>query len=167
MRTSDQLYHQVRWDPRFDPARFVLGVSRRGTSPGRIPLPAFVPGGDIPWHRVLFVEADGEVVWDRATGIDRIDTTDAGRVRQPRLLRAPFFTAGTPYVYGSEGWRPAQGGPSPSPVGSLRVLTWNTLWDRYDSDRVRTAERRPCCSPPLRSRTPTSSRSRRSSASCW
>ncbi|MFC8825208.1 poly(A) polymerase [Streptomyces sp. NPDC057137] len=143
MRTSDQLYHQVRWDPRFDPARFVLGVSRRGTSPGRIPLPAFVPGGDIPWHRVLFVEADGEVVWDRATGVDRIDTTDAGRVRQPRLLRAPFFTAGTPYVYGSEGWRPAQGGPSPSPVGSLRVLTWNTLWDRYDSDRVHTAARRP------------------------
>ncbi|MGW6373417.1 poly(A) polymerase [Streptomyces niveus] len=143
MRTSDQLYHQVRWDPRFDPARFVLGVSRRGTSPGRIPLPAFVPGGDIPWHRVLFVEADGEVVWDRATGIDRIDATDAGRVRRPRLLRAPFFTAGTPYVYGSEGWRPAQAAPSPSPVGPLRVLTWNTLWDRYDSDRVRTAERRP------------------------
>lgn len=143
MRTSDQLYHQVRWDPRFDPARFVLGVSRRGTSPGRIPLPAFVPGGDIPWHRVLFVEADGEVVWDRATGVDRIDATDAGRVRQPRLLRAPFFTAGTPFVYGSEGWRPARGGPSPSPVGSIRVLTWNTLWDRYDSDHVRTAERRP------------------------
>ncbi|MFE3115299.1 poly(A) polymerase [Streptomyces niveus] len=143
MRTSDQLYHQVRWDPRFDPARFVLGVSRRGTSPGRIPLPAFVPGGDIPWHRVLFVEADGEVVWDRTTGVDRIDATDAGRVRQPRLLRAPFFTAGTPYAYGSEGWRPARGGPSPSPVGSPRVLTWNTLWDRYDSDRVRTAERRP------------------------
>lgn len=143
MRTSDQLYHQVRWDPRFDPARFVLGVSRRGTTPGRIPLPAFVPGGDIPWHRVLFVEADGELIWDRATGLDRIDTTDAGRVRQPRLLRAPFFTAGTPFVYGSEGWRPARGGPSPSPAGSIRVLTWNTLWDRYDSDRVRTAERRP------------------------
>lgn len=143
MRTSDQLYHQVRWDPRLDPARFVLGVSRRGTTPGRIPLPAFVPGGDIPWHRVLFVEADGELVWDRATGVDRIDATDAGRVRQPRLLRAPFFTAGTPFVYGSEGWRPARGGPSPSPVGSIRVLTWNTLWDRYDSDRVHTAARRP------------------------
>lgn len=143
MRTSDQLYHQVRWDPRFDPARFVLGVSRRGTTPGRIPLPAFVPGGDIPWHRVLFVEADGELVWDRATGVDRIDATDAGRVRQPRLLRAPFFTAGTPFVYGSEGWRPARGGPSTSPARSIRVLTWNTLWDRYDSDRVHTAARRP------------------------
>ncbi|MFD3481683.1 poly(A) polymerase [Streptomyces sp. NPDC058665] len=142
MRTSDQLYHQVRWDPRFDPARFVLGVSRRGTTPGRIPLPAFVPGGDIPWHRVLFVEADGELVWDRATGVDRIDATRAGRVRHARLLRAPFFTAGTPYAYGSEGWRPAQAAPAPAPA-SLRVLTWNTLWDRYDSDRVRTSERRP------------------------
>ncbi|MET9553205.1 poly(A) polymerase [Streptomyces sp. NPDC006645] len=152
MRTSDQLYHQVRWDPRFDPARFVLGVSRRGTTPGRIPLPAFVPGGDIPWHRVLFVEADGEVVWDRATGVDRIDATDAGRVRQPRLLRAPFFTARTAYAYGSEGWRPAQGGPSTSPADSLRVrvLTWNTLWDRYDSDRVHTAARRPMLLDALR-----------------
>lgn len=143
MRTSDQLYHQVRWDPRFDPARFVLGVSRRGTSPGRIPLPAFVPGGDIPWHRVLFVEADGEVVWDRVTGVDRIDTTDAGRVRRPRLLRAPFFTAGTAYAYDGADWRPARAVPPPPSAAPLRVLTWNTLWDRYDSDRVDTAARRP------------------------
>ncbi|MFI6083199.1 poly(A) polymerase [Streptomyces sp. NPDC051217] len=142
MRTSDQLYHQVRWDPRFDPARFVLGVSRRGTTPGRIPLPAFVPGGDIPWHRVLFVEADGEVVWDRATGVDRIDATDAGRVRHARLLRAPFFTACTPYAYEGGEWVPASVTSVPAPA-SLRVLTWNTLWDRYDSDRVDTAARRP------------------------
>lgn len=149
MRTSDQLYHQVRWDPRFDPARFVLGVSRRGTSPGRIPLPAFVPGGDIPWHRVLFVEADGEVVWDRATGVDRIDATDAGRVRHARLLRAPFFTACTPYAYAGGKWAPAPSTSVPARA-SLRVLTWNTLWDRYDSDRVRTAERRPMLLTALR-----------------
>jgi poly(A) polymerase len=62
MRTSDEIYHQVRWDPRFDPARFVLGINRRGAAPERIPMPAFVPGGDIPWHRVLFIEADGELV---------------------------------------------------------------------------------------------------------
>ncbi|GGJ94272.1 hypothetical protein GCM10011583_27160 [Streptomyces camponoticapitis] len=149
MRTSDQLYHQVRWDPRFDPARFVLGVSRRGTTPGRIPLPAFVPGGDIPWHRVLFVEADGEVVWDRATGVDRIDATDAGRVRHARLLRAPFFSACAPYAYEGGEWVPAGGERVPARVASvpasasLRVLTWNTLWDRYDSERVDTAARRP------------------------
>lgn len=77
MRTSDEIYHRVRWDARFDPARFVIGINQRGAAPKRIPLPAFVPGGDIPWHRVLFFEADGEVVWDRATGVDRIDTSDS------------------------------------------------------------------------------------------
>ncbi|MFI8304694.1 RNA repair domain-containing protein [Streptomyces sp. NPDC085927] len=146
MRTSDEIYHRVRWDPRFDPARFVLGIAQRGAAPERVPLPSFVPGGDIPWHRVLFVEADGELLWDRTTGVDRIDTSDAGRVQNPRLLRAPFFTAGTPHAWEpAEGWRPVDGAPRttvPS-AGSLRVLTWNTLWDRYDSDRLDTTRRRP------------------------
>lgn len=84
MRTSDEIYHRIRWDPRFDPARFVLGISRRGEACERIPLPYFVPGGDIPWHRVVFIEADGEVIWDRATGVDHFDASGAGRVRDPR-----------------------------------------------------------------------------------
>ncbi|OAH10210.1 RNA repair domain-containing protein [Streptomyces jeddahensis] len=88
MRTSDEIFHRVRWDPRFDPARFVLGISQRGAAPKRIALTSFVPGGDIPWHRVVFIEADGEVVWDRATGMDRIDASSAGRVRGSRRLRA-------------------------------------------------------------------------------
>ncbi|MEU9143367.1 poly(A) polymerase [Streptomyces sp. NPDC048349] len=158
MRTSEELYHQVRWDPRFDPARFVLGLLQRGAAPKRVPLPSFVPGGDIPWHRVLFVEADGERVWDRATGVDRIDATTAGRVRDPRLLRAPFFTARTPHAWDpADGgaWRPAPTpGPGPGPgsggagaeaeaPAAVRLLTWNTLWDRYDGPRIATARRRP------------------------
>ncbi|MGR4879623.1 poly(A) polymerase [Streptomyces sp. LARHCF249] len=150
MRTSEQLYHQVRWDPRFDPARFVLGLLQRGAAPKRVPLPSFVPGGDIPWHRVLFVEADGELVWDRATGVDRIDATAAGRVRDPRLLRAPFFTARTPHAWDpADGgaWRPVQapapGGSGAGAPGAVRLLTWNTLWDRYDGPRIATARRRP------------------------
>ncbi|MGP3956267.1 poly(A) polymerase [Nonomuraea sp. 3N208] len=141
MRTSEEIYHRVRWDPRFDPARFVLGVGQRGAAPKRVPLPAFVPGGEIPWHRVLFVEADGEVVWDRASGLDRVDTCDAGRVREPRLLRAPFFTARTPHIWDA-GWRPGSGG-AVAAATAVRVLTWNTLWDRYDSERIDTARRRP------------------------
>ncbi|MDK9494815.1 RNA repair domain-containing protein [Streptomyces katrae] len=145
MRTSEQLYHQVRWDPRFDPARFTLGLLQRGAAPKRIPLPSFVPGGDIPWHRVLFVEADGELVWDRATGVDRIDATLAGRVREQRLLGAPFFTARTPHAWdpAAGGWRPVQAGPAAHPPASVRLLTWNTLWDRYDAPRIATARRRP------------------------
>ncbi|MGW7331024.1 poly(A) polymerase [Streptomyces sp. NPDC054840] len=148
MRTSEELYHRVRWDSRFDPARFVLGLLQRGAAPKRVPLPSFVPGGDIPWHRVLFVEADGELVWDRATGVDRIDVTAAGRVRDPRLLRAPFFTARTPHAWdpAGGGWRPAEpvpGGGTAASASSVRLLTWNTLWDRYDAPHIATARRRP------------------------
>ncbi|MEV5412543.1 DUF504 domain-containing protein [Thermopolyspora sp. NPDC052614] len=35
MRTSEEIYHRVRWDPRFDPARFVFGVDQRGAEPVR------------------------------------------------------------------------------------------------------------------------------------
>ncbi|CAM5334889.1 hypothetical protein SAVIM338S_00973 [Streptomyces avidinii] len=147
MRTSAELYHQVRWDPRFDPARFTLGLQQRGAAPKRVPLPSFVPGGDIPWHRVLFVEADGELVWDRATGVDVIDTTPAGRVRDPRLLRAPFFTARTPHAWdpaGGGSWQPVpERGSRAAGPARVRLLTWNTLWDRYDAPRISTARRRP------------------------
>lgn len=150
MRTSEEIYHRVRWDARFDPARFVIGVRRRGAGPGRVPLPAFVPGGDIPWHRVLFFEADGEVVWDRASGVDRMDDTDAGRVREARRLRAPFFAARTPHVWDGADWVPARRPEGRTPAGRLRVLTWNTLWDRYDADRIDTAVRRPLLLAALR-----------------
>ncbi|MDX3690789.1 RNA repair domain-containing protein [Streptomyces europaeiscabiei] len=150
MRTSEEIYHRVRWDARFDPARFVLGVLQRNAAPKRVPLPAFVPGGEIPWHRVLFFEADGETVWDRATGVDRIDATEAGRVREARLLRAPFFTARTPHAWDGEGWVPTRSPRETGPLGvsqgspeGVRVLTWNTLWDRYDADLIDSAGRRP------------------------
>ncbi|MER5733399.1 RNA repair domain-containing protein [Streptomyces sp. NPDC002138] len=143
MRTSEELYHQVRWDPRFDPARFVLGLLQRGAEPKRVALPSFVPGGDIPWHRVLFVEAEGELVWDRATGVDRVESSGAGRARAPRLLRAPFFTARTAHAWDpARGWAPTER-TAPSTVTSVRLLTWNTLWDRYDGPLIETARRRP------------------------
>ncbi|MCO6005185.1 RNA repair domain-containing protein [Actinoallomurus purpureus] len=144
MRTSEEIYHRIRWDPRFDPARFLLGINVRGAPPKRVPLPAFVPGGDVPWHRILFIEADGEVVWDRRAGVDRVDVSPAGRVREARRLRAPFFTARTPVAWDPvAGWRPAEPVPAGPAPARLRVLTWNTLWDRYDADRIDTARRRP------------------------
>ncbi|MCZ7458596.1 poly(A) polymerase [Streptomyces sp. WMMC940] len=161
MRTSEEIYHRVRWDPRFDPARFVMGVHQRAAAPKRIRLEDFDPSGEIPWHRVLFFEADGEVVWDRSAGVDRIDATGAGRVRNPRRLRAPFFAARTPHAWDpAHGWAPYAGDDAhgttagarraaPATAG-LRVLTWNTLWDRYDRDRIDTARRRPLLLAALR-----------------
>ncbi|MEV0648357.1 RNA repair domain-containing protein [Phytomonospora sp. NPDC050363] len=131
MRTSDEIYHRVRWDARFDPARFVVGVAQRGREPQRVPLTAFTPGGDVPWHRVVFVEADGSPVWDRASGLDVLDSAGLGLVRHESVLRPPFFAAR------------AVRGQGTATAAAVRVLTWNTLWDRFESHRVRTAERRP------------------------
>lgn len=151
MRTSDEIYHRVRWDARFDPARFTIGVAQRGREPKRVPLPRFTPGGEIPWHRVLFFEADGETVWDRASGLDRVDTAEAGRVREARSLPSPYFAARTPHAFDGRGWAPA---PPPAEIalsaGGLTVLTWNTLWDRYDSERIATDRRRPLLLDALR-----------------
>ncbi|MGW3091299.1 poly(A) polymerase [Streptomyces sp. NPDC001108] len=156
MRTSEEIYHRVRWDGRFDPARFVMGVAQRGREAKRVPLPRFTPGGEIPWHRVLFFEADGELVWDRSSGTDRIDATEAGRVRTPRRLPSPYFVSRTPHVYAADrsAWVPVDtAAPAPAPVprsGPLTVLTWNTLWDRYDSELIDTARRRPLLLDALR-----------------
>jgi endonuclease/exonuclease/phosphatase family metal-dependent hydrolase/2'-5' RNA ligase/uncharacterized protein (UPF0248 family) len=157
MRTSEEIYHRVRWDPRFDPARFTFGVSRREGGVKRVALATFVPGGDVPWHRIVFVEADGEVVWDRESGVDRIDASRAGRVTRERKLRAPSLRACVPHRWdeGAQAWRPA---PEPSAdliaggPPAIRVLTWNTLWDRYDADRIDTAARRPLLLDVLRAR---------------
>ncbi|MFJ8623723.1 RNA repair domain-containing protein [Kitasatospora sp. NPDC093550] len=165
MRPIEQICQRIRWDARFDPARFTLGVRQRDDRTKRVPLEAFAASGDIPWHRVHWVEADGVVVWDRASGTDVLDTTEAGRRTEPRRLRSPFFTATTPYrwqpgtgpgrerdrdrrpVSESEsngGWRATTPETAPSAVRtSLRVVTWNTLWDRYDAHRIATVRRRP------------------------
>ncbi|MFD6420519.1 poly(A) polymerase [Streptomyces sp. NPDC060198] len=150
MRTSDEIYHRIRWDARFDPARFTIGVAQRGREPKRVPLPRFTPGGEVPWHRVLFFEADGETVWDRASGLDRVDSTKAGRVRETRSLPSPYFAARTPYAFDGRAWEPASPTQPAPPAGGLSVLTWNTLWDRYDSERIDTARRRPLLLDALR-----------------
>ncbi|MFJ9610325.1 RNA repair domain-containing protein [Kitasatospora sp. NPDC101176] len=157
MRPIEQVCQRVRWDSRFDPARFSVGVRQRDDRTELVPLEAFADAGDIPWHRVRFVEADGVRVWDRDSGVDVLDSTAAGRRTAPRRLPAPFFTALTPYDWRPDGgWRPAEpasgtthgdsgGGDTGDTTGAapVRVVTWNTLWDRYDADRIDTARRRP------------------------
>ena len=172
MRTSEEIYHRVRWDPRFDPARFVLGVDQRGAAPKRVPLPAFVPGGDIPWHRVLFIEADGELVWDRAdgTGPDRLLATRAG-YGDPRRLRAPFFTARTPYA-----WDPAAGlaararrhgrGGRVRRRGRARADLEHPVGPLRQRPHRHRAGAGRCCWRRCETPTPTSSRCRRSRPGC-
>src|SRR6185369_8935234 len=109
MRTSEQIHAQIRWDPRFDPARFFLGIDVHGRPPKRVPFSAFVPGGEIPWHRVLFFEADDAIVWDRRDGTDRLGEVDAGRARVERLLARRLFEPRQPRVWNGRAWVEASG----------------------------------------------------------
>lgn len=144
MITSERLYHRIRWDARLDPARFVLGIDVHGPEPKRVAFADFRPGGDIPWHRVLFFEADGELVWDRRTGVERLDDTTAGRVRVTMgCLRPPRWEPRAAVRWDGSAWARVGGEASPVPGSGLRVLTWNALWDRYDSDQIASAQRWP------------------------
>lgn len=163
MRTSEDLYNRIRWDGRFDPSRFVLGIESRSArgpredgEPARVAFADFVPGGDIPWHRVLYIEADAQIVWDRRAQLDRLDAIDAGRARGPRYLDLPFFEPRHALRWDGEEWSPATDAPHPfrtdAPVSArrLRIATWNVLWDRYETEWIETERRRPLIVAALR-----------------
>ena len=142
MTPSDVLFHQIRWDPRFDAARWTLGAEVRRTTPARIPLVDFVPGGDIPWHRVLFFEADGVVVWDRRTGTDHTATATVGRRTETAGLPEATWTARTALAWDGAAWTASEHSAAPRATGDT-VLSWNVLFDRYDDGRLASPTRRP------------------------
>jgi uncharacterized protein (UPF0248 family) len=73
LRTSKEVYDLLRWDPRRSPGDYRIGYGERFAGTAEVPLLEFDPGGEIPWHRVLYVRGPGGVVWDRRTRIDRLD----------------------------------------------------------------------------------------------
>lgn len=81
LRTSEEVYHQIRWDPRLDPAAFVIGHETRGARIEEIPFPLFVPGGEIPWHRIRYYRQGAAIVWDRR---ERLDALPRSRPRAAR-----------------------------------------------------------------------------------
>jgi poly(A) polymerase len=70
LRTSKEVYDLLRWDPRRAPGGYVMGYGERFAGVAEIPLLDFEPGGEIPWHRVLYVRGPEGVVWDRRARVD-------------------------------------------------------------------------------------------------
>jgi poly(A) polymerase len=71
-QTSREVYHRIRWDPRFDEREFVIGYDARGEKMEEVALTAFIADGEIPWHRVWYYRLGREVVWDRRQRLDRL-----------------------------------------------------------------------------------------------
>jgi tRNA-splicing ligase RtcB (3'-phosphate/5'-hydroxy nucleic acid ligase) len=72
LRTSQDVYNQIRWDDRLDPSIFVIGYQTRFDGEREIFLNAFTPGGEIPWYRILYIREADEVQWDRRSKLDKL-----------------------------------------------------------------------------------------------
>src|SRR5688500_17335867 len=70
--TSREVYHRIRRDPRLDAREFVIGYDAHLEQREEMPFEAFVPDGEIPWHRVWYFKRGRQVVWDRKERVDRL-----------------------------------------------------------------------------------------------
>jgi 2'-5' RNA ligase/uncharacterized protein (UPF0248 family) len=80
LRTSREVYDQIRWDPRLDPAAFVLGYETRDAGIQEMGLLSFDPQGEIPWHRIQYIRRGKATVWDRR---ERLDLLESARPASP------------------------------------------------------------------------------------
>ncbi|ATB46683.1 DUF504 domain-containing protein [Corallococcus macrosporus] len=73
--TSREVYHRIRWDERFDSREFSIGYDAHGETLEEMPFNAFVPDGEIPWHRVWYFKQRHHIVWDRRERLDLLDAS--------------------------------------------------------------------------------------------
>ncbi|MBZ4422287.1 poly(A) polymerase [Myxococcus sp. RHSTA-1-4] len=168
--TSREVYHRIRWDPRLDAREFVIGYDAHLEQLEEMPFEAFVPDGEIPWHRVWYFKRGRQVVWDRKQRIDLLASLTPPVQEPAPIVAAPARAVETPAPAAASprsdeasvgtpsgftplpAWRfdtnanawveSSTGGPLPSPE-RLTVLTFNVLFDLYDADLLATERRTP------------------------
>jgi len=75
MRTSEDLYHRLKWDEEFANDEVTIGYEDRIEGPMEMSLAAFLPiseDGNIPFHRIWYFRRGDEVLWDRRRRLDRV-----------------------------------------------------------------------------------------------
>src|SRR5262249_18915684 len=145
-----KVYDRIRWDPRFDPARFVIGYEARLPEPREVAFTAFVPDGEIPWHRILYFREGDTIVWDRRTRLDAIFDPPPQKAEVPRtepLVAGAFFQPLQPHRYSSARGAWIEVEPAISAAGSapeaVRIATFNVLCDAFDDLRTHLDDRLP------------------------
>ena len=74
--TSQEIYDRIRWDPGLDESLFTIGYEDREQGLQEVPFSCFIPGGDVPWHRIQYFRMGETVVWDRRTRTDLLSTLE-------------------------------------------------------------------------------------------
>ncbi|MGE0707613.1 MAG: RNA repair domain-containing protein [Planctomycetota bacterium] len=163
LRPSQDVVQRLRWDPRFDPSAYLIVHRERGGGEGEQPLTAFLDSGRVPWSRVIRVRhREGAVLWDRARRLDRV--FGSGDTPEDELIEAPpeapavpavdaFLVRLLPWRHDGREWRqtaPDEAAPPPPAPDTLRVVTWNVLFDRFKADKIETERRIPLLLAELR-----------------
>jgi poly(A) polymerase len=123
---GQRVYHQLRWDPRFDADACEIVLLDRHAGTKVIAFRDYLPNGPIPWHRIVGFRYRGEVLWDRASRIDR-RTEALGQA--PHGLVTAVSSAPVPR-------RPLEVQPASRPALPVEpvIVTWNVLSNRYEGD---------------------------------
>lgn len=166
LRPVQDVVSRIRFDAALDAAGFRVGYEERGAGIRESPLPLFVAGGDVPWHRVRYVKAGDLVVWDRHARIDLVFGTGDTPAADLAAIAAPRPAAPPPPPAAARSqaarraafdpaaclrFDPAAGAWVPAgPAGDVRadavqVATFNVLSDAYDRDLTYPDLRVPAC----------------------
>jgi len=71
LRTSEDIFNRIKWDPRYDSSDFLVCYEDRFAGLLEVPFDDF-DTENIPFHRIWVIKQNGEVVWDRKNRIDKI-----------------------------------------------------------------------------------------------
>jgi len=71
LRTSEDVYHRIMWDPSFNKAEYTICYEDRFLGLMEVPFESF-DHENIPFHRVWLFKHRGDIVWDREKRIDRV-----------------------------------------------------------------------------------------------
>ncbi|MDX2012569.1 MAG: RNA repair domain-containing protein [Myxococcaceae bacterium] len=120
------VYHQLRWDQRFDANACEIVLLDRPSGTKVIAFREFVPNGPIPWHRIVGFRYRGEPLWDRAQRLDRRSEVLGAPTSKPVVSVAPeplpsFVLETIGEGTGELPWAPT-------------VATWNVLSDRFEGE---------------------------------
>ncbi|MEQ8465042.1 poly(A) polymerase [Coleofasciculus sp. E1-EBD-02] len=160
MATIREIYDRILWDARLDRSAFAIGYIERMSEEGirEKPFSEWSTDGDIPMHRIRYIRCGEEIVWDRDQHLDRFS---AGQLPDAAFLAHPqeethwatvtppapnqdlLFKPRSVYQYSSQGWQPTEQPSTEATIGTLTIASFNVLCDRYEQERIQTAQRLP------------------------